>query len=445
MLATTRDSGPCNVTLGPSAATKASAWSGGGCGGGSRRPYPTAAIINDTPPSSKSPNPYKRRGLLPRRSPPPLQQKFDVDNCSSSKGTTGGLRPAPPTSPPGIYFDGSTGTDVKNAPTTGGGGNTYSATPAGGSPTLAGGSPILLDSSCRDSRASSGSASPHMRLWYPADPRPSSGGNGEVNDGGGDESAYVVHPTFRRMFDDRVGGIGGGGSQRASSRRPTHGAVGLSRSQPAETAAVSKPSERGRKTGPATRGGGREGTNAYFSVEQTDTSGKQRRSAPTTGQGPHRVVDGRRSLRTQDGGAPSPPTKSTARVGPNLKAFPGARSNNLNTRPQRAHAGRGEVERQKPSREPSAETAATVRGRVRDLQISPGRPRRQESPGRLSTRDNCTAGGDQRFKASAVFLGHTEQVLALARHKDILFSAAVDGTAKVNTLSSLTATTTGRR
>lgn len=73
-----------------------------------------------------------------------------------------------------------------------------------------------------------------------------------------------------------------------------------------------------------------------------------------------------------------------------------------------------------------------VRGRVRDLQ-SRGKPRSQKN----------SVSADERRRAgpvtltSTVFVGHSEQVLALAQHHDVLFSAAADGTAMVSVRFSL--------
>lgn len=434
MLAKSRDSSSCNVTFGPSVVTRAVSWDGGDCDGGGRSewPHPGAAVVKDTPPSPASPNPYKRKGLLRRRSPPPPQRKIDLDNLSSSQGTTGELRPPPPMSPPDSYFHDKVANDVL-----------YATAAAGAED-----SPLLLDFSWRGSRASSRSASPHKRPWYPAGPRPSPGGNDSPNGGGGDESAYVVHPTFRHMFEKRANGSDAnrrsrvvygrgdarvGDSRGASPRQsgPTHGAGGVSRLSPTKTAVKSQRSERGRTTGSATGGGGRERTSAHFSTEEMNTSGEQRWCAPTTGQGLRRVVNGRRASSTQDGDALSPPIKSVARVGPNSDAFSGTRSNNRIIGTEQSYAGRGKVGQREHSRGTSREMIATVRGSVRDLQTSRDRPRRQEIQEGLSARNNSSGGGDPSLRSSAVFLGHTEQVLALARHKDILFSAAADGTAKV--------------
>eukprot|EP00903_Cladosiphon_okamuranus_P008391 g8067.t1 len=73
------------------------------------------------------------------------------------------------------------------------------------------------------------------------------------------------------------------------------------------------------------------------------------------------------------------------------------------------------------------QSIAMVRGRVRDLQ-SREKPRSQKSG--LSADDNGHTRGDPMSIYSGLFAGHSEQVLALAQHQDVMFSAAADGTAK---------------
>lgn len=74
----------------------------------------------------------------------------------------------------------------------------------------------------------------------------------------------------------------------------------------------------------------------------------------------------------------------------------------------------------------------TVRGRVRDLQ-SRGKPRNKENG---SSADSRGRAGPISL-SSAVFVGHGEQVLALAQQQDVMFSASADGTAKVSVLVTL--------
>lgn len=356
--------------------------------------------LYSTPPSSLSPNPYKRRGFLRRKGPPPTR-KLDLSGNSSGRAATG-TRPRPLRTPSDNLFRGPADTDVYMTP---GDGHVTETTRARGSP---------LRNSRRGSPASSRSASPHKRPWYPAGCRPSSRESGRSSRGGHDNT-YVVHPTFRHLFDETAkggdaggargqndGGFGVGvdGTGRELRQRgkavPGAGIMGGSScSSPQTATTVPQRSETGRKVRSATGERRREGANAYLSTNQNNLPGKQRRDQP-------------------------------ARSG---------QTHNNDQMPRRKVTGEGKYaadKREGVQDDGHREPVVTVRDHVRDL---------QSRDNRRSQENGLSADGRKRVDpvslSSAVFIGHSEQVLALAQHKDVMFSAAADGTAKVSVLVSL--------
>lgn len=285
--------------------------------------------VDDGPPSSTSPNPYKRRGFLRRKSPQPCR-KFNLDNSSSGGGATG-IRSRLVMSPSQQYLHGNAGPGVYKA-TNESQGN-FSPRP---------GSPLKPR---HDSPASSRSTSPHKRPWYPAGARPSSRQSSRGTRGGND-STYVVHPTFRHLFDERANS-GAAAAAMDCPSRVDHGQIG-------------------------------------------------------------------------------------AEIGNGISAGGNRSPRKIPIKSERRNYGRGNVGQQIPQ-----ESVVTVRERVRDLQTR-GRPRSQERA-KMAPKDDSRKAGP-RPKSSVVFIGHQEQLLALAYHEDILFSAAADGTAKVRCSSPWTAT-----
>lgn len=368
------------------------------------------AAANNSPDCSTSPNPYKRRGLLRRRDPQP-QRKFDIDRNSSSTG----VRPPSLTSP----------ASTSVAP--GGGSPSWNSLSAPGTPQ---------------------SNSPNKRPWYPAGRRPSSRDSG---DSGADDSAYVVHPSFRHLFTERVHSSGtndpsrsrqvysqgphhraSGGGGENSGRRPGTAVFSVGGGDPSYSSStketmVARRSERPGEVEPAAAGRWR---GVHFSKAKHNPPEQQRRDT-TTGIGSAPDASSR-----QHGGerASFSPTDRSSGFGSKSDASPHRPRRNDHRSPremggQRPYAGRATVEQEGVP----LETVAAMRGRVRNMQAR-GRPRRQERVGRMPPADSRRGGGDPRLRSSALFIGHSEQVLALARREDILFSASADGTAKVKSI-----------
>jgi len=288
--------------------------------------------VDDAPPSSTSPNPYKRRGFLRRKSPQP-RRKFNLGN-SRGEGVTG-IRSPLVMSPSHQYFHDHASTDVYKVTTD----SQDIFSPRAGSPLkFQHGSP-----------ASSRSTSPHKRPWYPAGARPSSRESSRSGRGG-TESTYVVHPTFRHLFEERANN---GAATTSLAPAPVDGQ----------------------------------------SRVDHDLNGPDIGNAVSTGdnRSPRKIF------------APS-------------KHRPSGKGNRGQQNPQ--------------------DSVVAVRGRVRDLQ-SRGRPRSQEREKMLPKEDSGRP--VPMPTSSVVLIGHHEQLLALAFDKDILFSAAADGTAKVRVLFFLTA------
>ncbi len=286
--------------------------------------FPIYAAVGDAPPSSTSPNPYKRRGFLRRKSPKPCR-KFNLDNNSGGAGATG-IRSPLAMSPSHQHLHGKAGPGVYKATTD----SQINFSPRRGSPRK----------SRHSSPASSRSTSPHKRPWYPAGGRPSR----ETGQGGrgGNESTYIVHPTFRHLFHERE------------------------------------------KSGAAA---------AAAAAVWMDC--------------PSRVDHGH---------------IIGAEIGNGISAGGSRSSRKIRINSERQYSGKGDGAQQNPQ-----DSLLTIRGRVRDLQ-SRGRPRNQDREKMQPHDDSRTAGPP---RSSVVFIGHHEQLLALAFYKDILFSASADGTAKV--------------
>ena len=285
------------------------------------------AVVNDAPPSSTSPNPYKRRGFLRRKSPQP-RRKFNLDSDSGG-GSATGMQSTLAMSPSHSYPNDHMRNDVHLSTNE----SRAKFSPSAGSPQTRSG---------RGSPASSRSTSPHKRPWYPAGGRPTSRESNRSG-GGGNQNTYVVHPTFRHLFDERADG----------------GAVGF----------------------------------------------------------PSRVEHGR----------------DDAEVGNGISVVCNQSPRKLPNKGEHRYPGKGERAKKNPQN-----SIMTVRERVRDLQ-SRGQPRSRENGTTAPpTKGSKRVGVNPR--SSVVFTGHHEQLLALAYHKDILFSAAADGTAKVSVLLVLTFT-----
>lgn len=378
-----------------------------------------------TPPSSLclSPNPYKRRGFVQPKSTAPTQKFQPGVNCSS-KGTTG-MRPLPLCVPSDSSCHGSA---LAKAYTTPGDSHTNHQTcasrgshlrePYRGSQASSGstsphkrpwypagsrGSPASSRSTSpqkrpwypaasRGSPASSRSASPHKRPWYPAGCRASPGESGR-SDRDGQENTYVVHPNFRHLFTETANAGDAGGALGQN-----HGGIGvdfdggdmLQRGPSPPTAAnVPQRSETNKKARPATRES-RERANAHVPTKKNNLADRQSQ---------HKLA-----------GSVSGRTRNNHQMSP--RRF-GSQQPCGDKRDGRRHdIDRGSVD--------------MVRDRVRGLQ----------SKEKARSRKNGSSADDRRRArpmplSSAVFIGHSEQVLALAQHEDVLFSAAADGTAKV--------------
>ncbi|CAM9412333.1 unnamed protein product [Ectocarpus sp. 12 AP-2014] len=368
------------------------------------------AAANNSPDCSTSPNPYKRRGLLRRRDPQP-QRKFDIDRNSSCAG----VRPPLLTSP------------VSTSVAPGGESPSWNSLSAPGTPR---------------------SNSPNKRPWYPAGRRPSSRDSGES---GADDSAYVVHPSFRHLFTERAHSSGandpsrsrqvhsqgpyhgasrGGGSGGENSvRRPGTAAFSIGGGGPVYPSSTTEPtvarrSERPGEVEPAAAGRWRD---FHFSKAKHNPPEQQHRDATTKGIGS--APDASSRQRGGERASFSPTDRSSVFESKSDASPPRPRRNNHRSPRemggQRPYAGRETVEQEGAP----LESVAAMRGRVRDMQAR-GRPRRKERGGRMPPADSRRGEGDPRLRSSAVFIGHSEQVLALARREDILFSASADGTAK---------------
>lgn len=356
--------------------------------------------VVSTPPSSLSPYPYKRRGFLRRKSAPPTARAFDVGVDSIIRRGSTGTRPLPRTPSDNLLHD-SVGINGYATP-----GSTFTNEMCGS-----------RDSPMRDSRRgsapSSRSASPNKRPWYPAGCRPSSGESGR-NGSDDHESTYVVHPTFRHLFDKTANGSDAGGARGQNDRGVCGGGggvdgrllrqhriavpdagVGGSPHPSPQTATTAPPrSETDRKARSATGERRRKTANAHLSTKQKNIADNKRQDKPTG-----------------------------SRLTPNDRL----------PRRKVRNEGRFIEKREGHQHDVYREPVAMVRDRVRDLQ-SRGKPRSQQNG--LSVDDRGRVG--PVFPSSAVFTGHSEQVLALAQHKDVMFSAAADGTAKVSVLFSRT-------
>ncbi|CAM9520225.1 unnamed protein product [Scytosiphon promiscuus] len=152
---------------------------------------------------------------------------------------------------------------------------------------------------------------------------------------------------------------------------------------------------------------------------------KRRQSTPMAVEGVGKVNGGGRTLGSHHRHQLSSPTKKTARFRPSLDRIPADPRANQRSDPLVANERSNTVRRGSAPRDVPDESVSATRARVRDLQARGGLS--QRSAGVRSLRAAEARKGDSD---SAVFVGHSEQVLSLAHRKDILFSAAADGTAK---------------
>lgn len=176
--------------------------------------------------------------------------------------------------------------------------------------------------------------------------------------------------------------------------------------------------------------GRRKSENVGVSTENSGQSSQRRRSRkPTPVEDVEKVSSVRRLSGSHRGRQLLSPTKKSAHSNPSKDAAPeGHRGNQLCSPPdgdERSNAGRRSV----AERDVFRESLATTRARVRDLQRRGGPQQQNNRRRQLAAAEKRK--DDLRSQDSAVFIGHSEQILSLAHRKDILFSAAADGTAKV--------------
>lgn len=198
----------------------------------------------------------------------------------------------------------------------------------------------------------------------------------------------------------------------------------LSRNQ---TPAVTRQSfGEGPTYGSATQGRRREPGNIHVSPENDGTSGQQGRRKPTPIEDSHVIFGARRRSARHGDRQPFSPAKRATRFGPSSGAAPEERRaivGSERTSPRRRAAATKDLSRG---------SVASTRDRVRDLQALGGPQWQNRSERSLAAEEKRQ--DDPRRRNSAVFVGHSGQVLSLAHRKDILFSAAADGTAKVSAL-----------
>lgn len=132
---------------------------------------------------------YNQKGFL-RRNSTPLDRNLYLDNHEEDVSIVPELQPPPPIRP---LVDSHINRDWIVVYTAAKGKNPNGMASIEGSPAR---------KSRSGSLASSRNSSPTKRPWYPAGRRPSSSGwDGDDRDDS--EGPYVVHPTFRRLFDER--------------------------------------------------------------------------------------------------------------------------------------------------------------------------------------------------------------------------------------------------
>lgn len=296
----------------------------------------------DTPLSS--PNPYKRRPLLPRRSP---GMKVDSEGEASV-----GQRSAP-TSP----------------------------------------------SRSRRSRSSSRSSSPHKNPWYPAGRR-APGGDHET------ESPYIIHPAFKHMFDEA-------GTGHSGSRNSTEFDQGRHRLIPV----VSQPASITRRHS--------EGCNAELAV------GKEREAVGVSAREHQPDICWRTEKRDyykRPGKNDSSTTLS--QLSPEKEASDSLDGAHTDSRRQ-AHQ---EDRRRQRTSKVYFKDVGYSRERVHGVDSRIRNPQTQSSADDRYIGSSSSSKTHAKGKVpatSVVLTGHDGQVLALKRHKGVLFSAAADGTAKV--------------
>lgn len=356
-----------------------------GDGGGQRK----QSITGDTTTSSS--NPYKRRALLPRR--------------STDKGKSGDT-----------FFDAFEQEEsiLSSSPVRSYGGNinrTMVGAHDGNNPNTDARAPFQ-DRRCRSSPLSSSrSGSPNRSPWYPPGRRPSPDNCLQMENGDGDEparkkvteSAYVLHPAYRHMFER---------AERGTSPITRHRL------------------EDGRRAGDSA--GRRDAMIAAPINSAKERAPSNRRDRAATGD--FRRAMGRRDSRERQT-SPSPRNSKDGTL-TNVSA---KTKNARHIRRQEGEEGKSIASKSGGARGGHRrENVAAIRRRVRGLQgVGKGRQAGVTPPAsghaeNSSTRDRRI---DPGSRSSTVFTGHEGQILALAHHEDILFSAAADGTAKVTSIN----------
>lgn len=325
----------------------------------------------DLPTSTPSPNPYKRRVSLSTRSP---TRRYDADrggvtSAGGKKSLRRGLESGVGNARRVVYI---------------------------GEQNSAGGSA----SPTRCSPPPSRSISPDKKPWCPSGRR-SSGGNFESIY----EGAHAVHPNFRRSSTDTSRARDGQDIDVYRGRGP-HGRHSIDDSSPPSTATLRRPEIR--EAEPVV---GRRGSRANHEVSKIETRPDRRQW----------MAGG--SVYGATNGVPSTTPVNASRSSP--KPVRVRAHSNEQARPkldERQGTAGGSGGRPGDSRGSIAE----IRRRVRGLQALGGRASVENDP-------RSSAGGRRRssVQLSTVYAGHDGQVLALARHGALLFSAAADGTAKV--------------
>lgn len=356
--------------------------------GGGPRQQPTTG---DTTTSSS--NPYKRRALLPRR--------------STDKGKSGDT-----------FFDALEEEEsiLSIGPVRSSGGNrnkTMVGVHDGNNPSTDARAPFQSHRYRSSPPSSSRSVSPNRSPWYPPGRRPSPDSCLQIANGDGDEparrkkaaeNAYVLHPAYRHMFERAERGT----SPRTTQHRLEDG-WGAGDSAGRRDIMISAP---------------------VNSAKERAPSNRHDRSATRD----LRRVTGRRDSRERQ--TPLSPRHSKDGTLTNVPAKP---KNARHTRCQGGEKGNNIASRSGEARGGHRrEKVAAIRRRVRGLQdVGKGRQPGVTPPAsghgqKNSTRDRRTNPGS---RSSTVFTGHEGQILALAHHEDILFSAAADGTAKVSPIN----------
>lgn len=348
-------------------------------GGGQRK----KSIAGDATISSS--NPYKRRALLPRKSTEKGKSADTFFDAFEEEESILSISPARSYGNRnrilgGVHDGNNSSTDA----------------------------PVRSSGRRSPSPSSSRSVSPNRNPWYPPGRRPSPDRCLPAEYGDGDEptikkateSAYVLHPTYRHMFE---------GTEHGTSPTTTQRGFGD-----------------GRKAGESA--GRREATSAASIDSTNERAPPTHRNRVSTGDIPK--VTGRRDPRgSQTLSSPRHPKDD------NLTNVPSKTKFSRNVRYQGGEKGKRIANRSGGATgDHKRENVAAMRRRVRSLQdVGEGRQsgktpasRHHEASSMIDRRANSES------QSSTLFTGHEEQILALTRHGNILFSAAADGTAKVS-------------